>query len=165
MRIADLVMAIVLAVFSSYLAFKSTELPITWNNGHGPGGGAFPFSLSIGMLACSGIIIVRWFVHAAPNIRSSEHFIEMRSLKLLSIVGFALLALIGVMQVLGTYVAIPLFLGFYLRFFGHHPWRTVAGFALISPVVMFFLFEIAMQISLPKGYTEPLFYPIYDALM
>jgi hypothetical protein len=31
-------------------------------------------------------------------------------------------------------------------------------------VVTFLFFEVALKITLPKGYTEPLFYPIFDLL-
>ena len=41
MRVAELVMAIALAVFSLYLMWKSAELPIGWHPQTGPGGGAF----------------------------------------------------------------------------------------------------------------------------
>ena len=44
MRIAEFSMALVMAIFSVYLMWKSTELPIGWIDGEGPGGGAFPFA-------------------------------------------------------------------------------------------------------------------------
>jgi hypothetical protein len=34
--------------------------------------------------------------------------------------------------------------------------------AVAMPVVLFLFFEIALNITLPKGLTEPLFYPLYD---
>ena len=42
MRRAELLMAVVLAIFSAYLMWKSAELPIGWVPERGPGGGAFP---------------------------------------------------------------------------------------------------------------------------
>ena len=41
MRKAELIMALVMAVFSVYIMWKSTELPIGWIPEEGPGGGAF----------------------------------------------------------------------------------------------------------------------------
>jgi hypothetical protein len=61
-RVAELVMAIVMAVFSLYLMWKSSELPIGWLPGRGPGGGAFPFWLALGMLLCCVAVVVRWFI-------------------------------------------------------------------------------------------------------
>ncbi len=42
MRVAELVMAAVMAVFSLYIMWKSAELPIGWIPDEGPGGGARP---------------------------------------------------------------------------------------------------------------------------
>ena len=47
MRKAELIMAVVMAVFSAYLMLKSAELPIGWIPRRGPGAGAFPI-LAIG---------------------------------------------------------------------------------------------------------------------
>ena len=33
------------------------------------------------------------------------------------------------------------------------------------PVATFLFFEIALKITLPKGYTEPAFYPLYEMLL
>ena len=48
MRVAELVMAVVMAIFSLYLMWKSAELPIGWIPDEGPGGGAFSFWLATG---------------------------------------------------------------------------------------------------------------------
>lgn len=165
MRLADLIMAVAIAVFSVYLAYKSLELPYTWVEGTGPGGGMFPLWLSIGMFVGAIAIIIRWVLRVSPTSRSTERFIETRSLGLLGIVVFALLALVASIYVIGVYGSVPLFLIFYLRYFGRHRWRTVGFLAAGTPIVMFFLFEVAMRITLPKGYTEPLFFPLYDIFL
>jgi putative tricarboxylic transport membrane protein len=33
--------------------------------------------------------------------------------------------------------------------------------ALCTPVALFFFFEVTLRILLPKGVTEPWFYPLY----
>jgi hypothetical protein len=54
-RVAELAMAILMGVFSLYLMVKSAELPIGWIPDEGPGGGAWPFWLSVMMLlSCVG---------------------------------------------------------------------------------------------------------------
>jgi hypothetical protein len=52
-----------------------------------------------------------------------------------------------------------------MRYMGSHPWRLTGVLAVAMPVVTFFFFEIALKISLPKGKTEPLFYPLYDMFL
>lgn len=165
MRVADLVMAIAIAVFSVYLIYKSLEGPATWVEGSGPGGGFFPLWLSVGMLLSALAVMVRWVLKTSPLSRSTERFMQAQSVRIIGIVVLALFTMLALIHVIGVYGAVPLFLIFYLRYFGRHRWKTVGPLALGSPVVMFFLFEIAMKITLPKGYTEPLFFPLYDIFL
>jgi hypothetical protein len=165
MRRAELVMALVLAVFSVYPMWKSAELPIGWLPGEGPGGGAFPFWMSLGMLLCCVSIILRWITRASPPSRSSEPYMTARTFKWFALVAGSLTAMIALIHVIGVYGAVPLFLIFYLRFLGRHSWRTTCALALGTPVAAFFFFEIALKKTLPKGFTEPLFYPLYDIFL
>ncbi len=162
MRRAELVTAAVLAVFSLYLMWKSAELPIGWIPDEGPGGGAFPFWLSVGMLVCSVVIFYRALKGQTPASVSTEPFMDGPGLKLFLVAAGSLTVMIGLIQVVGVYVAVPLFLVFYVRVFGGHSWLTAGLLALATPVVTFFFFEIGLKILLPKGVTEPLFYPLFQ---
>lgn len=165
MRKAELVMALVMAVFSAYLMWKSAELPIGWIPEEGPGGGAFPFWLSAGMLLCCVWIVARWVRRTSPVSRSEEEFMDARSRSSFFWVAGAITVMIALIHFIGVYGAVPLFLLFYMRFLGNHKWGISLALALSSPVVLFFFFEIALTITLPKGYTEPLFYPLYDIFL
>ncbi len=60
-RTAELLMAIMMGIFSIYLMYKSAELPIGWVEDEGPGGGAWPFCLSGTMsISCFGIVY-NWY--------------------------------------------------------------------------------------------------------
>ena len=72
MRWAELAMALIMAVFSGYLMWKSAELPYGWIPGEGPGGGAFPFWLAAGMLVCCIWTIVRWVRGTSALSRSTD---------------------------------------------------------------------------------------------
>ena len=165
MRVAELVAAVVLAVLSLYIMWKSAELPIGWIKGEGPGGGAFPFWLAAGMLACCVAIIVRWALRKSPPSRSEEPFLDGLARKQLLVVGGSLTAMIALVHVVGVYGSVPLFLIFYMRFLGGHRWAATGAVAIGTPVVSFLFFEIALNITLPKGFSEPLFYPLYDILL
>ncbi|UCC55531.1 MAG: tripartite tricarboxylate transporter TctB family protein [Gammaproteobacteria bacterium] len=165
MRRAELLMAIALAIFSVYLMWKSAELPIGWIPDEGPGGGAFPFWLSAAMLVCSVWVIVRWFRQITPQSRSSEPFFDSRAQAMILLVVGALTLMVGSIHFIGVYGAVPLFFVFYMRFLGQHSWAKTLTIAIAAPVVTFFFFEILLHITLPKGYTEPLFYPLYDIFM
>ncbi len=155
-------MAGVMAIFSLYLLWKSAELPIGWISGEGPGGGAFPFWLSAGMLICTLWVMVRWVRKSSMLSRSAEPYMDKRSFRLFLIGAGSLAVMIGSIHIIGVYGAIPLFLICYMRYQGHHKWLTTGALAASTPVVLFLFFEIALRITLPKGLTEPLFYPLYD---
>ena len=165
MRVAELVMALVMASFSLYLMWKSTELPIGWIPDEGPGGGAFPFWLSLGMLLCCVAIIIRWALRLSPPSRSTKTFMDAKARRMFVLVAGSLAVMIGLIHIIGVYGAIPLYLVFYLRTLGRHSWLTTGALATSIPVAAFFFFEIALKKTLPKGFTEPLFYPLYDIFL
>ncbi len=162
MRKAELVMAVALAVFSGYLMWKSAELDIGWVPKRGPGPGAFPFWLGVGMLVCCTWIIIRWVRRAGPFDNSEEAYMDRQAFKQFLLGAGSLGVMIGLIHIIGVYGSVPLFLVFYMRVVGRHTWLKTGTLAVLTPVLTFLFFELALKITLPKGYTEPLFYPIYD---
>lgn len=165
MRVAEYTTAGVLALFSLYLMWESASLPIGWEAEKGPGSGAFPFWLSLGMLICCVVIVVRTMRGATPESRSTEPFMDKVTFKIFATVTLSIGGMLGAIHVIGFYGAIPLFLIFYVRFVGRHSWPLTLALAITTPVVTFFFFEIGMKIFLPKGFTEPLFYPLYSIFL
>lgn len=161
MRLAELVMAVVMGIFSLYLMWKSAELEIGWIPEEGPGGGAWPFWLAFIMLLCCLWLILQWVRGRSPLSQSTEVYMDRQTLIDVSLVAGSLTVTVALFHVIGVYGALPLFLIFYIRFLGNHTWTLTAATAVIAPVAAFFFFEIALKITLPKGYTEPAFYPLY----
>jgi len=157
MRRAELLMAVILAIFSGYLMWKSMELPIGWVPD--------PFWLSTGMLLSSLWIFVRALRGVTPQSQSTEPYFDSQSAVLVALVVGALTMMIGAIHWVGVYGAIPLFFVFYMKIIGRHSWLQTAAFAILAPIVTFFFFEILLNITLPKGMTEPLFYPLYDIFL
>ena len=87
---------------------------------------------------------------------------DQRAIQLFLVGALPLAIMIGLIHVIGVYFSVPLFLLYYIRFVGGHSWPLTAAITAAMPVVTFLFFEIALTIELPKGLTEPLFYPIYD---
>ena len=165
MRRAELLMALVLGVLSVSFMVKSAELPIGWIPNEGPGGGAFPFWLSAGMLVCCVCITLRWLLRQSPISRSAELYLNPAARGMIMVVIVALTLMIGSIHIIGIYFSIPLFLLYYVRVVGRHNWLLSLGVSISAPVLSFFFFEIALRITLPKGYSEPLFYPLYDIFL
>jgi len=70
--------------------------------------------------------------------------------------------MVALFHFVGVYFSLPLFFIYCIRFIGRHSWRLTIAFAVGAPIVTFMFFEIGLKILLPKGYTEPLFYPLYE---
>lgn len=155
-RTAEIIMAVLMAVVSLAVMYKSTDgLSIGWIAGRGPGAGAWPFWLSAGMFLACVWTIVRWFRGTTEESRSTAPFIGDTEMRLVVITAVALFMLMLISQFFGMYVAILLFLLFYLRFIGRHSWNLTISLAILSPIFLFFFFEWALQIPLPKGWSEP----------
>ena len=163
-RTAEFLMAIVLSLLSIAFMVKSTELNIGWVEGRGPGAGAWPFWLSVGMLLASLATMYRWFRGVTPESRSTEVFMSRSAVSLVGTAVAALTALLIGIHVIGIYLSLILFLLFFVRIVGRHSWVTTLGIALLTPVLIFCLFEWALTIPLPKAYSEPLFYPLYHLI-
>jgi hypothetical protein len=157
MLTADRIIAGALMALSLYFMWHATVLPIGWAES-GPGGGAFPFWLSAVMFAASSGILIRSLMH--PE-RGAAAFFDLEMVRPLASVVIALFVTMLLIPVAGAYVALPLFLVWYLKVFGRHGWTLTAILAIGTPIALFFFFEVTLRILLPKGVTEPLFYPLY----
>lgn len=164
-RTAELLMAIAMAIFSIYLMVKSAELPVGWIPDEGPGGGAFPFWLALGMLLCCIWIIINWLRKSSPPSQSDEAFLSKSAVRLVLATAGSLAVMIGLIHIIGVYGATPLFMIFYMRVIGGHSWSLTLLIAFLVPVLTFLFFEAVLTITLPKGYLEPLFYPLYDIFL
>ena len=174
MRIAELVTAIILAILSIYIMWKSGQPAwegdarfqnIWFKEGEGPGSGFWPFWLSGVMLLCCVWIAVNWVRRASPPSRSTEKYLDAYGMLMLLRVGGGVTVFIGLVHVIGMYGAMMVFLFYYIYFLGRHRLVTTLAIAIGLPVVLFFFFDVAMRIVLPKGYLEPLFIPLYDIFL
>jgi len=166
MRQGEISLAGLLALFSLYLMWKSTELPIGYIRDQGPGGGFWPFWLSLGMLLSCAAIAWNWWQGKTPAARSEEPFLDSFGWRTVILVGGGVVAFVALISVVSMYGAIALFLIYYLRFLGRHSWLLTIVIAIALPIALFFFFEAAMLISMPQGmpFTQPFFDVMYDII-
>ena len=166
MRIGEIVTAGVLALFSLYLMWKSTELPVGYIAGTGPGGGAWPFWLSAIMLVCCFCIAFNWWRRTSPPSQSEEPVLSPSGWRMLLFVGGGIVGFVALIEVISMYGALAIFLLYYTRFLGRHSLALSLSLALIAPVALFFFFEGAMRISMPTGmpFTDPVFNVLYELI-
>lgn len=164
-RRAEIAMAIALVLASLGLMYKSTDgLSIGWVRGAGPGSGAWPFWISAVMLLSSLATLYRAWRRRTPPSRSDEPFMDSFTVRIVTITVVALALLLLGTHFVGLYISLFAFLFFYLKVIGRHSMVTSIALTLAIPVVVFVFFEYLLVIPLPKGMSEPLFYPIYDLM-
>jgi len=152
-RTAEICMAILLALCSIGLMFKSAELRIGW-----------VFWLSAGMLLTCIATMYRWFKGVTPESKNLDPFMTKDTVLVVGISAGSILFLLTATHFVGIYIALFFFLLFYLRFIGHHSWPLTIALVICVPIMVFCLFEWALKIPLPKAITEEWFYPIYDLM-
>jgi hypothetical protein len=126
-------------------------LNIGWVEGRGPGAGMWPFWLSGGMALASAATLYRWYRGATPESRSTDDYIAPETQFLVAVSAASLFVLLVMITIIGTYLALMVFMLFYVRFLGKHSWGTTISFVLGVPVFVYLLFEVALTKYLPKG--------------
>src|SRR6056297_542465 len=140
MRNGEIVTAGILALFSIYLMWKSTELPIGYIAGRGPGGGAWPFWLSAIMLISCAMIAFRWWKRTSPPSQSDEPLLDAYGWRTVALVGGGIVVFVALINVISMYGAIAAFLFYYMRFLGRHSWALTLTISLATPLIFFFFF-------------------------
>lgn len=166
MRLGEIVTAGILAVLAIYMMWKSTELPVGYVTGRGPGGGAWPFWLSGVMLLCTIWIAINWARRTSPPSRSTEPVLDAEGRKMLLQVGGGLVGFLLLIDIISMYGAVGVFLFYYVWFLGRHSLALSLVLSLGMPVLLFFFFEGLMRIPMPSGmsFTDPVFDVLYDII-
>ena len=153
-RTAELLMGIATLLVSLGLMWNvySDGLRIGWVEGRGPGAGMWPFWLSLGMALASVATLVRWFQGKTPESRSNEPYIANETMFLVVVSALSILVLLILMNIIGTYLSLMLFMLFYVRFLGKHSWGMTMSFVIGTPIFVYLLFEVALTKYLPKGW-------------
>ena len=166
MRQGEISLVGLLALFSLYLMWKSTELPIGYIRGQGPGGGFWPFWLALGMLLRCLASAWKWWRAQSPASLADEPFMDAFGWRTLLYVGGSVVAFVALISIVSMYGAVAAFLFYYLRFLGRHSWFLTLAISLLLPIGLFFFFEAVMLISMPQGmsFTQPVFDLMYDII-
>lgn len=161
MRIAEMAMAIALAVLSLYIMWKSGERP-SWsdearfsNVGFGddgaPAGGFWPFWVCAIMFVCCIWVFVNGLLKLSPPSQSTEPYLDHHGLQILLTVGVPVFLLVLLTDYISIYFSMALFLFYYLMYLGRHGIVLSTAMALVVPFWMYLFFDITMTRTLPKG--------------
>ena len=159
---AEIVVAVFLALCSVALMFKSAQNRITWNAEENMGAGFLPFYLSLGMLICTVLTIIKFVLKKSPQSKDDSPFIDEVAFKYVMVTALSLIVLTFAIGYLGIYFSLIGFLAFYLRYYSDKSKLFITTFSILTPILTFLFFEWLLKIPLPQGISEPLFYPVYD---
>ena len=148
MRAADLTTAAVLIAAGALVIWDSLRIGIGWGT-DGPKSGFFPFWLAVLMIAaCLGIMA------RALQTSDGKPFVTRAQLAPVLTVLWPAAASVLLMHWLGLYLSSALYMGFYMRRFGHYSWPAVVIVSLGFVVTVFIVFEIWFLVPMPKGPVE-----------
>jgi hypothetical protein len=152
MRKANLGVAIFLFLIGAIVMYDSVRLGFRWEPGFGPGAGYLPFYLSLGVLICTGIFIVKQIMQLSKiGIVGDKRLIQEGGLKPILWVLLPSTAMVVLVSFIGLHFAASIYLLFYMRAVGKIGWLECALVGILFPIGMYIVFDRLFLIPLPDG--------------
>jgi hypothetical protein len=149
-RTLELVVAVLIFVFGLAVIFDSWRLGARWGD-DGPQAGYFPFCIGLSILIASATV----FVRALRNGQlAQKSFVGRAQLRLIAMLLVPSIVYVGLIQVIGIYIASILFIGFFMIWLGKYSIVRAATVSIVTMVVFFMVFEVWFKVPLPKGPIE-----------
>jgi hypothetical protein len=152
MRKANLWVAVFLFVIGAIVMFDSVRLGWHYDPSSGPGAGFLPFYLSLGVLICTGIFIVKQLRQLSKiGVTGDKRLIQEGGLKPILWVLIPSTVMVILTSIIGLHFAAFIFLLFYMRVVGKIGWLECALVSVLFPVGMYVVFDRLFLIPLPDG--------------
>jgi len=146
MRIANRIASILLFSFGIYVFVQALKFDYMVDGTPGPGFLPFWVGLSISLVAL--IPLVRTFTKFASKLANP---FQKGDFKNFFIVIGTSVGVILVTPLTGLLIALGLMVGVICKLMGTESWKMVIGLAVISPVVLYVIFDVILGVPLPKG--------------
>ncbi len=152
MRKANLGVAIFLFLIGAIVMFDAVRLGWQYDPSSGPGAGFLPFYLSLGVLLCTGVFIVKQVIQLSKiGIVGDEPLIQEGGLKPILWVLLPSTVMVILVSIIGLHFAAAVFLLFYMRVVGKIGWLECVLVSVLFPVGMYIVFDRLFLIPLPDG--------------
>jgi hypothetical protein len=148
---AEIVVSVLFLALGALVMWDSVRLGARWGS-DGPQAGYFPFYIALLMSIASAVNLVIALVGKG----GFRAFVEVEQLKLVLSVLLPSIVYVGLIALLGIYVASAIFVAAFMRWLGKYPWWKVAAVSIGNSVVFFLIFEMWFKVPLPKGVVERL---------
>jgi putative tricarboxylic transport membrane protein len=152
-QVMDIVVGALILALASVFMFDSLRIGVGWEEGQGPAAGFFPFWISLMMALASLVNIGRAALALEPD--GADAFVTRTAIGRVILVMLPTLGYVGLIHVLGIYVASVVFIiGFMLASKEGLLRSIVVGLGV--PLALFMMFEKWFMVPLPKGPLEQL---------
>jgi putative tricarboxylic transport membrane protein len=149
-RGVEAVLAVVIAVFGGVVVLGSVLAGIGWD-AEGPRAGFFPFLIGLFIIGAS--IINFWnALRSDPEALFAE-WVQIRHV--FSVINPTALYVLA-MPFTGLYVGSAVFIAYFMRYLGKYRWWIALAVAIVTPVIVYVVFERWFMVPLPKGPLEDL---------
>jgi hypothetical protein len=146
MRIANRIASILIFLFGIYVLVKAREFDYMVEGTPGPG--FLPFWIGICIALVAIIPFVRTFTQFASKLVNP---FQSGDFKNFFIVIGGSIAVMLLTPVTGLIVALGLMAGAISKLMGTKSWKIVIGLAVVTPIVLFGIFDMILGVPLPKG--------------
>jgi hypothetical protein len=150
---AEIIVGVVIFLLGSLVIVDSVRVGIGWAP-DGPRAGYFPFYIGLFLCMCSAWVVLTTFFSKKPD---TSAFVSPEKFKLVLSVLFPAMVFVIAIYFIGIYIASAFFIGIFMRWLGKFGLAKILPVSLLTPIIMFLLFEIWFLVPLPKGPVEAMF--------
>jgi|SRR5688572_19244720 hypothetical protein len=148
----EAVVSAVLLVVGIVVIFESRRLGAGWTS-DGPGSGYFPFYIGL-IITISALGIL--YQSVLGKGRNTDVFVDSEQLKRVLSVLVPAAVYVGLIALLGLYVASALYIALFMIVLGKYSWIKSVIAAVAVNALFFCMFEVWFRVPLFKGALDPL---------
>lgn len=149
-RTMDMVVAALFMALAALVMSDSWRVGASWAS-DGPQAGYFPFYVGLIMFIASTATLVQNLVTRHPDL---GNFVDRSQLVSVMQVLVPTTVYVGLIFLVGIYVASAIFIAFFMWWLGKYPPLKILPVAIGVPLALFVMFEIWFLVPLPKGPLE-----------
>ncbi len=151
-HIVEVIVALGVVTMGLVVVFGSRALGSGWTS-DGPGSGYFPFWIGV-ILCIAGAGTL--YQALAKKTRNTDIFVDAEQLKRVLSVLIPAVIYVGVVQLVGLYLASAIYIAGFMVLLGNYSWIKSTIVAISIMLLFFFMFEVWFKVPLFKGQFNPL---------
>ncbi len=149
-RTMEIVVSGIFVALAVLIMYDNWRIGARWAP-DGPQAGYFPFYIGLIMFVASAATLITNVVNRSG---ARTEFVDRSQFRQVLQVLVPTIAFVGLIWVLGMYLAAAIFITFFMWRLGKYPLLRIVPVAILVPLFLFVKFEIWFLVPLPKGPIE-----------